>query len=89
MQDQATLGRPDGGHAVALLNAVAADDRGVARSTLSQVLAEQIQDPDERAERLRYLLDVLEGDGYLVAEVGRYRFQSPLLRAYWRRRVVP
>jgi hypothetical protein len=68
---------------------VAEDDRGVSRSTLSRVLAEQIQDPDERAEKLRYLLDVLEGDGYLVADAGRYRFQSPLLRAYWRRRVVP
>jgi hypothetical protein len=83
------LGRPDGGFAVVLLNAVAEDDRGVSRSTLSRVLAEQIQDPDERAEKLRYLLDVLEGDGYLVADAGRYRFQSPLLRAYWRRRVVP
>jgi len=83
------LGRPDGDHAVALLNAVAGDDRGASRSTLSQVLAEQIQDADQRAEKLRYLLDVLEGDGYLVADAGRYRFQSPLLRAYWQRRVAP
>jgi len=83
------LGRPDGDHAVALLNVVAEDDQGATRSTLSQVLAEQVQEPDQRAEKLRYLLDVLEGDGYLVVDAGRYRFQSPLLRAYWRRRVIP
>lgn len=83
------LGQADGGFAVALLNAVAPDESGVSRSTLSQVLSEQVRDAHQRAEKLRYLLDVLEGDGYLVAEGGRYRFQSPLLRAYWQRRVAP
>ena len=36
----------------------------------------------------RFLLDVLENDGYLVVDEGRYVFRSPLLRDYWRARVV-
>ncbi len=38
---------------------------------------------------MRYLLGVLRNDGYLVEEDYRWRFQSPLLREYWQRRVAP
>lgn len=83
------LGRPDGGHAITLLNAIARDSGGARRETLSQVLSEAVADPETRAEKLRYLLDVLEGDGYLVSVEGRYGFRSPLLREFWLQRVVP
>jgi AAA+ ATPase superfamily predicted ATPase len=83
------LGRPDGGYAIALLNAIARDSNGARRQTLSQVLAEAIGDVEARVEKLRYMLDVLESDGYLVSETGRYSFRSPLLREFWLRRVAP
>ncbi len=83
------LGRAEAGHALLLLNAAAADPDGVSRSTLGQVLAQRIQERDARDDRLRYLLDVLENDGYLVEHEKRYRFRSPLLREFWLRRVVP
>lgn len=35
-----------------------------------------------------FLLDALESDGYLVRTDGRYHFRSPLLRDYWRERVL-
>jgi uncharacterized protein len=38
---------------------------------------------------MRYLLDVLQNDGYLVEENKRWRFRSPLLREYWFRRIAP
>lgn len=83
------LGKPDAGFALALLASAARDAAGAARSTLRQVLGEHLIDPVERDEKLRYLLDVLEGDGYLVAEVERFRFRSPLVREFWLRRVLP
>ena len=83
------LGKPDAGHALVLLNAAAQDPKGTSASTLSQGLAEHIQEPARRGESLRYLLDVLEGDGYLVQDGDRYRFRSPLLREFWLRRIVP
>lgn len=83
------LGRPDSSYAVELLNAAAQDETGVSRATLSQLLERPIQDALDRAEKLRFVLDVLESDGYLVADEGRYRFRSPLLRQFWLERVVP
>ncbi len=83
------LGRPDSVPAIALLNAAAADEKGATQATLGQILARQIRDPQERQQKLRYLLDVLQSDGYLVSKTGRYAFRSPLLREYWLRRVVP
>lgn len=83
------LGQPDAGSALLLLNAAATDPNGVARASLEQLLAERVSEPEARSERLRYLVDVLESDGYLVEEDQRYRFRSPLLREFWLRRVVP
>lgn len=79
----------DAAHARDLLNAAARDPRGVSLSTLSQALAKELQDTRLRQERLRYLLDVLCNDGYLVEFESRYCFRFPLLREYWLRRVVP
>lgn len=83
------LGRPDSGFALKILNAVAQDPRGMKRKALSPVVGEEVKDPDARDERLRYLLDVLVSDGYLVEQQGRYTFRSPLLREFWLRRIVP
>lgn len=83
------LGRPEDGHATALLDVACHDPNGVTQTTLAQTLAVLVQDAEGRRDKLRYLLDVLEGDGYLLQGGGRYRFRSPLLREYWRRRVAP
>lgn len=82
------LGKPDSRWARRLLTAVASDPRGVSIDTLSQVLAADISDPEERVERLRFLIDVLVRDGYLVEEAGRFRFRSPLVRAFWVERIA-
>jgi hypothetical protein len=79
------LGRVRAGWAERLLTAACADPQGVTRAGLSQVLAARISDPDERDEALRFTLDVLQNDGYLVLVDGRYRFRAPLLRAWWAR----
>lgn len=80
------LGPTDGGHALAVLAAIAADPGGARGDTLSALLvSRQVDD----GARQRGLLRVLEGDGYLVRQDGRYLFRSPLLRDYWRAHVLP
>jgi hypothetical protein len=86
---QLELGAADAGHALALLNSIAKDPEGMSYSGIAQVLAGRISDADRRAELLRFLVDALQGDGYLAEASGRYRFGFPLLREYWLRRVVP
>lgn len=83
------LGRPDDGHAIHLLSHCARDPSGASRGVLAQALAERIQDPEEREQSLRYLLDTLESDGYLVRVDDRWRFRLELLRRYWLLRVAP
>lgn len=83
------LGTSDADAALALLAAAARDERGASRNVLEQSLPGAPSDSAPRSAKARYLLDVLEGDGYLVSEEGRYRFRSPLLREYWLRRVLP
>lgn len=83
------LGLLDAGYAIAVLNAACHAPDGVPRPILSQVLAPAIGEPGMREEKLRYLLDVLQNDGYLVEENRRWSFRSPLLREYWLRRVAP
>jgi hypothetical protein len=82
------LGRPDADHAVALLNHCCRASEGSRRGTLHLALAKAIANPAEREDKLRYLLDVFQNDGYLVEDAG-WRFRSPLLRQYWLRRVAP
>jgi uncharacterized protein len=85
------LGKPDADFALTLLNTVAADPTGASRGTLSQCLAKPIRNTEQRREKLRYLLDVLVYDGYVVEVDGsdRFHFRSPLLREFWARRVLP
>jgi hypothetical protein len=84
------LGRPDAGFALTLLNTVAADAGGASYATLSQCLAKQIRNAEQRRDKLRYLLDVLVNDGYIVNIDGndRFHFRSHLLREFWIRRVL-
>ena len=83
------LGVPDCEHAEELLNAVCRDITGVSYDNLSQILSQKITDTSERKQKLRYLLDVLENDGYIVEVKGRYQFRLEWLREYWLRRVAP
>lgn len=70
------------------MNAACQDPQGAGRDTLVLWLGGKINDAGEKDDKLRYLLNVLVGDGYLVEDKGRYRFRSFLLREYWRRRVA-
>jgi hypothetical protein len=83
------LGKPDAGYALVLLNAIAVDESGASRSSLSQVLGQHVRNSEQRKEKFRYLLDVLESDGYIVDSGERFLFRSPLLREFWVRRVLP
>lgn len=83
------LGKPDAAHALALLNTIAVDENGASRPSLSQRLRGPVAESGQRKDKLRYLLDVLESDGYIVQEGDRFRFRSPLLREFWVRRVLP
>jgi uncharacterized protein len=80
------LGKLDADHALEVLAAVARDEQGASRSVLTELLrARAVNDEGHH----RFLLDALENDGYLVVDEGRYVFRSPLLRDYWRARVLP
>jgi hypothetical protein len=83
------MGRPDADYAAALLNSACRTPSGIRRSIFQQALTRAIPDPDLREEKLRYVLDVLENDGYLVEQGKLWMFRSPLLREYWSRRVAP
>lgn len=82
------LGRPDDQRALCLLAGVAAEPEGLTRKALDFLLSELVPEPAARDESLRFLLDVLENDGYLAREDDRFRFRSELLREYWVRRVI-
>jgi len=83
------LGRPDADYAAAMLHPVSRSPEGVRRSIFQFVLTKPIPDADQREDKVRYLLDVLVNDGYVVEEEKRWRFRSPLLREYWLRHVAP
>ena len=82
------LGAPDDDHAIQLLNAICQDPSGATNETLSQALSGAIEDAGQRAKTLRYLVDVLVMDGYLVQVEDRLRFRLEWLRLYWQRRVA-
>jgi hypothetical protein len=83
------LGTPDDRQALDLLNAVAKNPDGEPLEILRSVLGARLSDPEQRDRQLRFLLDVLRSDGYLVLEGERYRFRSALLRDFWTRRILP
>lgn len=79
------LGRVDAGHAHAVLAAAARDEDGAPRSVTDELLISRgVTDEAGR----RFLLDALHNDGYLVASGAHHMFRSPLLRDYWRARVL-
>lgn len=73
-------------HAREILAACAADPRGARRETLDARLEAHVKDDAARAKELRFLLDVLQNDGYLIEQDDRLSFRSTLLREFWRRR---
>ena len=83
------LGRADADHGVQLLNNCCRAPEGSTRSTLNMALTAAIADPGSRDDKLRYLLDVMQNDGYLVEANQRWRFRFLLLREYWVRRLAP
>jgi hypothetical protein len=82
------LGNADAENSMILLGACCRSPDGATRSTLNLALSNAIPDPPARGEKLRYLLDVFQNDGYLVESENQWRFLSPLLREYWRRHVA-
>ncbi|MBL8786819.1 MAG: AAA family ATPase [Deltaproteobacteria bacterium] len=90
------LGRPDDQRALALLAVIAPELDGAPREALQRVAAGfEGLTASQRDESLRFLLEVLENDGYIVSDSGerapqsaRFRFRSNLLREYWLRRVI-
>jgi hypothetical protein len=80
------LGQPEAGHAAFLLDGISANPEGDTKATLSQRISSRIQEPEEAAKMLNYLLEVLTADGYLVERNDRYAYRLEWLRAYWQRR---
>lgn len=82
------LGQPEDGWALRLLGAIAKDPEGATRQSLGQLLREETNSELIPQERLTYLLDTFQSDGYTFydQESSRHRFRSPLLREYWVRR---
>jgi uncharacterized protein len=83
-----TLGAPDDLHARQILTACAVDPTGVTLEIIHGAISRSIADVDARASSCKWIMDVLENDGYLVALQGRWRFRSGLLRRYWQRNYV-
>jgi uncharacterized protein len=81
------LGQPEASHAILLLDHACQGANGLSRDALEQVLSTRIRDLDERDRLLRYLLDILGSDGYLVERDGRHAFRMEWLRVYWRQRL--
>jgi uncharacterized protein len=83
------LGPPDDRQAIELLNVIARNPEGESQEVLRGVLMRHIpEDADRRDRHLRYLLDALTSDGYLVDDNGRLQFRSFLLRDFWLRRMI-
>ena len=80
------LGPTDAAAARRLLSAVASDPAGARRDAVVLALESSFSE-DQRDEKRAWLLDVLEGDGYIVWDGERWRFRSPLLRAFWLDRI--
>lgn len=83
------LGPEMASQATALLNLCCHDSAGPTHAKMRTVLSRLIEDADLRDKRLRFLVDVLLTDGYLVERDGRFPFRSGLLADFWKRRVAP
>jgi DNA polymerase III delta prime subunit len=81
----ATFGAAHEPLARVVLGRCAARPGGVKLETLESALAQHLAEPAERLAARRFILDVLQHDGYLVCHDDRWRFRSGLLRRYWQR----
>ncbi len=81
------LGSPDDRQSIDLIDVIAKNPEGESVAILKSVLDKHFQDGAQRDDKLRYLLDVLQADGYIVETGGRFIFRSSLLRDFWLRRV--
>jgi uncharacterized protein len=85
---RSALGTPEELHARTVLRTCAADPRGALLSVIRLSLAAEVPNVGERERMVRWLLDVLANDGYLVEHAERWRFRSGLLRRYWQKYAV-
>jgi hypothetical protein len=83
-----SFGAPADAIARAVLATCAQDPDGSTTSTLNQAIASFVAEPVERSRLLKWVIDVLSNDGYIVDTRGRWRFRSGLLRRYWVRHLV-
>lgn len=81
------LGPVDAAHAASLLTIASQDPRGVPEGTLRASLFGRIPDSGDFDALFSFITDLLQSDGYLVEDEGRFRFRSPLLRDYWHGRI--
>lgn len=79
------LGQPEAGHAMRLLARICRDHNGLDATALGLILHDAIADDSERDRALRYLLNVLESDGYIAHRGERYSFRLEWLRRFWQR----
>lgn len=61
---------------------------GEKREMLETALVARINDPEERNIVLSKLIYMLENDGYLAKNDGRYLFRSPLIKDFWFNRFI-
>lgn len=83
-----SLGSPGDAMARAMIGLCAQAPEGATSSAIHQCIAAPADDAAERARSVKWILDVLVNDGYLVEQDGRLRFRSGLLRRYWLRHVA-
>lgn len=83
-----SFGTPSDAIARALLAICAQTADGAAPGALTQTIEPLVADPVDRATALKWIVEVLSNDGYVIEHAGRWRFRSGLLRRYWMRHVV-
>lgn len=88
LKDQLTA--PDHAAVMRILRRLAVVPAGLPRLQLLHELQQPDPhaDPDVIAAQLSHLLAMLQRDGYLLEQHGRYAFRSFLLREFWYRREV-
>jgi hypothetical protein len=66
-----------------LLDTLSKKSDGFKRSNLEQHLLKLNVTPDSVKDKASEILKMLERDGYLLSQNGKYAFRSPLLRMFW------
>ncbi|MEO1260606.1 MAG: hypothetical protein AAFZ15_17550 [Bacteroidota bacterium] len=76
------------GDAFLLLKHMCQQKEGVTRNNLLNLLKAKYQDDEKAESASSTVIYMLENDGYLMEEDGRYHFRSPLIRDFWYKRHV-